>query len=133
MMTDSSVAHFFAAVLKSWRADHDMTLAILAEKSGLSVSYISDIEYGRTMLSIDTIARLCNVFNMKPSVRFAEVSESTLDDQIAGAQAELEAAEYDLEVTKENIKSLQHLLTRLRNWDRMRTHQPKNQETTTND
>lgn len=44
--------------IKSLRKANDLTLAQLAEQSDLSVSYISDIEKGRTLPTIETLDRL---------------------------------------------------------------------------
>lgn len=44
--------------IRALRQSNNMRLKDLAEKSGLSVSYISDIEVGRTLPSLETLDNL---------------------------------------------------------------------------
>jgi len=44
--------------VKELRKAHEMTLLDLSEKSGFSVSYLSDIERGRTLPTIETLDEL---------------------------------------------------------------------------
>lgn len=57
-------------LVKSWRAANRMTLKDLAEKSGLSVSYLSDIENERTLPSLDTLHAIARAFNSDLSIEF---------------------------------------------------------------
>ena len=41
----------------------DMTLAEVSEMTGISISYLSDIERGRTIPSIATLQKLTGAFN----------------------------------------------------------------------
>lgn len=41
--------------VRTLRKSNDMTLQSLSEKTGLSLSYLSDIERGRTLPAIDTL------------------------------------------------------------------------------
>lgn len=44
--------------VKALRKTNELTIKQLAERTGLSISYISDIERGRTLPSIDTLDKL---------------------------------------------------------------------------
>lgn len=57
-----------------------MTLRDLAEKSGLSVSYISDIENGRSEGSIAALVKIIRAFAMSPAEFFGGL-EYTLSEQ----------------------------------------------------
>lgn len=50
------------------------TLKTLAERSGLSVSYISDIEHGRTTPSFETLDKLATAFDMSANELFGVVA-----------------------------------------------------------
>ena len=54
----SHYKQWIPVTIKSLRLANKMSLAQLAEKSGLSLSYISDIENSRTLPSIETLDRL---------------------------------------------------------------------------
>ena len=111
---DNPIASHFARAVKGWQEDHGMTLKVLADNSGLSVSYISDIERERTVPSIQTIIRICDVFGMIPYLRFSEGILSTLDDTIAEADAELDYAMGALEALKIEIADRRNRVVGLR-------------------
>lgn len=48
------------------------SLAEIAEKSGISVSYLSDLERGRTLPSIDTLEKLARAYGMTLAIRFMD-------------------------------------------------------------
>jgi transcriptional regulator with XRE-family HTH domain len=50
--------------LRHLRQSHGLTMKELAEKSGLSLPFISGIEHGRATPSIKTLLALCAVFNL---------------------------------------------------------------------
>lgn len=50
--------------LRQLRALHHLKLAQLAAKTGLSVSYLSDLEHGRTMPSISTAQKLAEAYGI---------------------------------------------------------------------
>lgn len=54
-----------AELLRGEREARDLTLKEVAERSGLSISYISDIERARTMPSIETLSKLADVYGEK--------------------------------------------------------------------
>ena len=50
--------------LRNIRKARDLTLAQVAERSGLSVSHLSDMEHGRCKPSFDTLATLARAYNV---------------------------------------------------------------------
>lgn len=59
-----------AADIHSLRAVRQMTLAELAAKTGLSVSFLSDIECGRTSPSLSTLEKIANAYGMCVGISF---------------------------------------------------------------
>lgn len=56
--------------LKRLRKDNKMTLAKVSEDTGLSISFISDIERGRTNPSVKTIDKLAACYGVVCNVIF---------------------------------------------------------------
>jgi DNA-binding XRE family transcriptional regulator len=54
------------SMLRAWRKDRGLTLKQLAEKSGLSVPYLSQLENGQKEPTIDTIKKLARAFKTDP-------------------------------------------------------------------
>ena len=52
--------------LRDWRIDRLMSLAALAEQSGVTKKTLIDIEHGRRLPHYGTIAALCGVLNVAP-------------------------------------------------------------------
>ncbi len=50
--------------IRSKRLDLKMSQEQLAEKSGLSTTHISNIENGKTKISLDTFVALCDIINI---------------------------------------------------------------------
>lgn len=59
-----------AAQLRLMRTVRGMTLADMAEATGLSISYMSDLERGRTNPSIETLEKIAECHNMKLFISF---------------------------------------------------------------
>ncbi|RDU38679.1 transcriptional regulator [Neobacillus piezotolerans] len=53
--------------LKAFRKSADLTLAQLKDLTGLSVSYLSDLERGRTNPSINTLNKLAGIYKISVS------------------------------------------------------------------
>ncbi len=54
-------------LLKNTRNSLGLTQEYVAEKLGLAPRYISDIERDKTKGSIDTLVKLCNIYNITPT------------------------------------------------------------------
>ena len=50
--------------LRELRQQRDLTLLQLSQQTGLSVSYLSDLERGRTNPSIDTLERIAGMYQV---------------------------------------------------------------------
>lgn len=59
-----------AAYLKVMRESHEMTQREVSEKTGLSVSYVSDLERGRTLPSLKTLEKLAACYEMTLTIQF---------------------------------------------------------------
>ena len=65
----------FGKMLKEKRESRNFTQSYLAQKSGLSRSYISNLEVGAQDPSINTIFLLAQTLNIKPSVLIDTLEE----------------------------------------------------------
>lgn len=64
MKTDSNKIN---EILRILRVYSDMSLKEMSKSTGISASYISDIEHGRKKPSYDTIKKYADYFRVKPS------------------------------------------------------------------
>jgi XRE family transcriptional regulator, regulator of sulfur utilization len=95
--------------LKEMRRARDLTLKELAARSGLSVSYLSDLERGRTTPPLPTLEMLAGalditVLDLLTGVDFA--GEQTDAGLPPGLVALLNDPEYRLELTQEWVQLL---------------------------
>ncbi len=90
--------------LKEVRSVRDLTLKELAERTGLSVSYLSDLERGKTIPPLRTLETLAvalgmTVIDLLTGVDFAgEKTEASLPPGLADLLAD---EEYGHEITEE--------------------------------
>jgi transcriptional regulator with XRE-family HTH domain len=68
--------------LREWRIDRLLSLAALAEQSGMTKKTLIDIENGRRMPHYRTIAELCRVLDVPPGevTEFAAALEGRSKD-----------------------------------------------------
>lgn len=59
--------------IKDFRMKNDKTLVYVSEKTGISVSFLSDMEIGRTNPSVETIQKICNFWGVTLSKFFENV------------------------------------------------------------
>lgn len=62
--------------IRTCRKQRDMTLAQVAEKTGLSVSFLSDLERGRTDPSLSTLKRLAACYSMPVAYLLEETGQT---------------------------------------------------------
>ena len=103
--------------LKEVRTARQLTLKELAARSGVSVSYLSDLERGRTTPSLGTLELLATalamtVIDLLTGVDFA--GEPTAASQPAGLADLLADAEYGHELTPEWLAVLSKIHWRSR-------------------
>ena len=58
MTTEQRRRPAVGAQVRRWRTDRGMTLANVAEKTGLNIGYLSQIELGKNSASIETLYRI---------------------------------------------------------------------------
>jgi transcriptional regulator with XRE-family HTH domain len=63
------------AAVRAHRHAKGMTLEDLADASGINVTYVSDIERGRSNPTIGKLSDLASVFEIRISVLLAEAEE----------------------------------------------------------
>lgn len=61
-----------AEYIRTLRQSRNWTLAELADKSGLSLSFLSDIERGRTLPSLTTLDKIAEAFGLTLAIRFMD-------------------------------------------------------------
>lgn len=101
--------------VKELRANKDLTLKEVAERSGLSVSYLSDIERGRTTPTLNTLELIADALEMSvldllTGVDFAgEVTEASLPPGLVDL---INDDEYTHEITSEWVETLSKIQMR---------------------
>lgn len=66
--------------LRALRVAHRKTLATLAEASGLSVSFLSDVERGRTDPSLETLRKIAAAYGMELRVAFVWTADDESEE-----------------------------------------------------
>jgi transcriptional regulator with XRE-family HTH domain len=67
--------------LRQLRERWEDTLKVIADETGLSVSYLSDIERGRTEPSLKTLAKLARAYHINVPALLAPVDLDGLPDE----------------------------------------------------
>lgn len=101
--------------LKELRNSSNLTLKEIAGRSGLSVSYLSDIERGRTIPTLNTLEAIANslelsVIDLLTGVDFA--GESTGAGLPSGLSELMQDDEYGHEITPEWVETLSKIQMR---------------------
>ena len=53
--------------VRRWRADRQLTLAVLAERSGLNIGFLSQIENGKASPSLDALGAIADALDVPPA------------------------------------------------------------------
>lgn len=64
--------------LKAARTRQHLTLKDVSKKTNLSISYISDIEHGKSQPPLDTLTSLCKALNLSVYTLFKEREEDLM-------------------------------------------------------
>lgn len=72
MVTTDEIKIVLGAVVKELRTRKALTQEKLAEHIGVEMQTISAIEGGKTFISCEVLTKLCNFFEISPSVFFSE-------------------------------------------------------------
>jgi len=81
-MKTSKIRKVLGANIKSYRYAKGYTQEHLAEKSGLSPRYISDIENARGNIAVDTLEILANCLSVEPYFLIKENEHKTLPKRV---------------------------------------------------
>lgn len=65
-MPKKSLLEVFAANVRSLRGKKKMTQSVLAQKAGVSVSYISMLERGQRSPPLETLGNIAHAFRVPP-------------------------------------------------------------------
>lgn len=58
--------------LKSLRKERKLTLKDLAEKTGVSISFLSQVERGKSSVTLESLKKMADALGVNPSVFFAK-------------------------------------------------------------
>lgn len=82
----------------------NLTLAQLSNETGISLSYLSDIERGRTVPTIEILKKIAHARGYKLSVTFESEANITISVmQLATIEAQLEALKQSIAKLKETV------------------------------
>lgn len=83
MIDEKKIKKNFGSVVKKLRMSKSLTQEQLAERLDLQMQTITSIETGRSFISCEVLAKLCNYFNVEPSYLFSlnhiDLSENNLN------------------------------------------------------
>lgn len=82
MTNINSIRTAVAKNVKRMREEMGLTQEMLSERLGYSTSHIANIESGKTGLSDELLASLCNLFHRKPSEIYNDPDLSFSSDKI---------------------------------------------------
>lgn len=78
---DMGIRHTFIQNLKFYRKQAGLTQEKLAEKIGMSIAYIGDMEARERFPSAETIDKIADALNVRPSILFDEFgSPASIND-----------------------------------------------------
>lgn len=69
--------------LKALRKSKNMTLKQVAEKTNLSISFLSQLEHSKCSITIESLVEISEVLDVNPSYFFADYEESQSKNKIA--------------------------------------------------
>ena len=113
-MTQRRLADYIGLTVRRLRADRDFTLQALADESGVSKSYLGDIEKGRKNPTTDVIEAIAEALGVPARELLYHAALDEEDPFFEPEQMKLE------DVTEEDAETreLTHLARRLRRADR---------------
>jgi transcriptional regulator with XRE-family HTH domain len=63
-MTEKKLREIFMENIKKYRAYYNWSQVLLAQKTGVSINFINDLESGKKWASPATMVKMANVFNI---------------------------------------------------------------------
>lgn len=82
MIDDKNIKTVFGSTVKELRIQKNITQEQLAESIGLQPQTITKIETGRVFVSSETLALLCNFFNVEPALFFRKKLNISAEDLV---------------------------------------------------
>ncbi|MDE6138479.1 MAG: helix-turn-helix domain-containing protein [Candidatus Gastranaerophilales bacterium] len=82
MYNSEDIKKFLGTSVKELRKEKGLTQEKMAESIGLEPNGLAQIESGRKFVSADVMSRLCEAFNVAPSVLFTPKPRVILDEHI---------------------------------------------------
>ena len=73
----------YGTILRNYRKKNNLTLEKVSEISGLAPRYISQIERGESLGSINTLLNFCNAYKITPNdilLSFLDFANDSLDE-----------------------------------------------------
>ena len=86
----SVLKHRIGEQIRNIRKRRGMTQEALADRSGLSFSYISDVERGTRNISLDSLGRIVEALGTTPAQMFADMNELLVKTESDAARGKLE-------------------------------------------
>ena len=86
-MDAKELRHVFSSNIKKYRQDNSLTQMALAEKAGISVSYLCSLEAGNKWGTPETIVKLADSLNISPYQLF--LSEKSFPPEKYSAEIQL--------------------------------------------
>ena len=113
-MTQRRLADYIGLTVRRLRSDRDFTLQALADESGVSKSYLGDIEKGRKNPTTDVIEAIADALGVPARELLYHAALDEDDPFMQPEQLTLEEVVEDDAETRE----LTHLIRRMRSADR---------------
>lgn len=82
MLDSNKINLILGSSIKELRTQKGVTQEQLAEYLNIQPNSVAKIETGRTFISSDVLANLCNYFNVEPSVLFSKKIEYPSTEQV---------------------------------------------------
>ena len=113
-MTQKRLANYIGITVRRFRTDKGFTLQILADASGVSKSYLGDIEKGRKNPTTDIIEAIADALDVPARELLYHAAFDDEDPILEPEQLTLQ----DLTNEDAETKEIMHLLRRIRSNDR---------------
>src|SRR5680860_558863 len=108
-MIEERLAHYIGRTVRRLRLERDFTLQALADESGVSKSYLGDIETGRRNPTTDIVESIANALDIPPRRLIYHASMQEEESIFLPEQLTLEA-DPEVEVEQRELAQLAHRL-----------------------
>ena len=95
--------------VREHRKMHNMTQGELAERVGVSASFIGHIERGEKKASLETVVALCNMLEVSPSLLLQDsLNEAAIQSQLSMDEDSLELMSGLMHVLREHTQKREY-------------------------